>query len=186
VNERKRIITLIEESVGAGVREQLRSCGYDTGTVEVTAPAPSQERSFSASLGYTSSQVHGVLNVIGSARLWTGLYTAFVGQEPSLLLSPEALCDVAGELSNVAVGRLKRALLAEGIELGLAVPSGTSGIALRSETLGHKSEVQWLHIRTKDGVLSVCNSVIVDANITCCAPGDSGRPLAAEGALLLF
>ena len=186
MNERQRIIAVIEAVVGAGVREQLTSCGYDGGLTELQALASSQERSFSAALGYASPQIHGVLVVVGPSRLWTSLYTALVGQPPEAALSAEELCDVAGEFSNVAVGRLKRALLAEGIELGLAVPSGASGIALRSETLGNQSEVQWLHIRTPDGVLSMCNSVIVDADIACCVPGESARPLAAEGTLVVF
>jgi hypothetical protein len=184
VSEHARILGLIDEAVMAGVHAQLGSFGYvpsDGGPSEVRG-----ERSYSASLGYTSVDVRGVLVVLGPAALWSAIYTVLVGQPPPAALSAEELCDVAGEFANVAVGRLKRALLAEGVEVGLAVPSGTSGFDLRSETLGKGAEPHVIHLHTSDGVLTVSNSALVDAGIVLGEKTPSAAPIGGEGELFVF
>lgn len=184
MTQQQTVAELIKKTVTESVYDLLASYGYEPSVTE--PPGTSSERLYSAALGYTSPDVQGVLVVVGPASLWGAVYVSLVGQAPASPLTPEGLCDVAGEFSNVTVGRIKRALLSEGVEVGLAVPSGASGIDLRSETLGHDGDVHLMYLATPDGVLTVCNSAVIDPNIMTRAITDSSAPLASEGELLMF
>lgn len=183
MSEQSRIVGLIEAAVSDAVRAQLASYGYEAS--EGPPPCAEGERSYSASLGYTSADVRGVLVVQGTSRLWSAIFTALVGGPPVATMSAEALCDVAGELANVVAGRVKRVLLTEGVEVVLAVPSGTHGVGLHSEALGKGTGTLWRHLHTPDGVLTVCNAVRVEAGIVL-EISPSVAPVGGEGELIVF
>lgn len=87
-------------------------------------------RLYSASLGYTSRPLRGVLTVVAPREVWTRILCVGFGGDAVPPPSESSLCDVAAEFANLALGKLKLRLATYGVDVRLATPSTACGIDL--------------------------------------------------------
>jgi hypothetical protein len=101
--------------------------------------SPEPARWIVASIGFSGEAARGALTLVGGRPFWLGYAArASVTKAPSEAL----LSDMAGELANMALGRLRNDLLRKGVELHPATPTCAFGDAIVLRDPGYAS-VYW-------------------------------------------
>lgn len=88
------------------------------------AEIPQLDEAVLATLGFGGDELRGTLLLVASPSVWRSVGLAGFTAEK---LVEAQLCDMAGELCNLVVGRFRKRLLRLGIELGCGVPTSAYG-----------------------------------------------------------
>jgi Chemotaxis phosphatase CheX len=138
---------LIEEMVSGGVVAVLASQRV-VATPEGATEAPGHGRWIAASSTFRGDAAEGALTVVASRAVWLR-YAAFVNPEG---ICDALLADMAGELTNMVLGKVRNALAKVGIDVHQSVPTCAFGedITFR-DPAGAAS--RWLRFATAGGDL---------------------------------
>lgn len=88
------------------------------------AEVPKLDEAVLATLGFGGDELRGSLLLVASPAVWRRVGLAGLTEETLVVAQ---LCDMAGELCNLIVGRFRKRLLRLGIDLGCGVPTSAYG-----------------------------------------------------------
>jgi len=175
----------IHDAMRAGIADVVETYGLHRAgppTASDRPPAPAPDL-FCAMLRYSAPALRGVVVIVGPAQLWDRFLDAGFDDTMDELHDERWRRDVAGEVANLLVGRMKLALLPRGIELALGVPTSGAGVPI-GVLSGSPQQSDCYELPVGAEVLDVWGDVILEPGFAPRAP-EVGADRAA-GELILF
>lgn len=140
----------IDRIVSEGLAALLGSYGLLTKPSSAACPT---SQIYLGSVGFAGDELRGSLSVIAARPALDVIHQEGV-VDPSFAAGDEELCDTAGELANMVIGRLKLALGRRDVPIQFSTPLCAAGVILRYPALSG-GESRWGAFETAHGTIHV-------------------------------
>lgn len=138
------------ETTSGLVREELAELLARFGAPSTTPMAdgpPERGRWIMSSIGCSGHEARGALTLVASPAFWRAIADRSSGASSDAMLS-----DLAGEMANMLMGRVRNRLLALGLEIHQATPTCAFGDAIVLSDPGD-AHTRWLSFVTRGGAV---------------------------------